>query len=547
MNDNKLYYGDNLDILRQYLADESVDLIYLDPPFNSNHDYNVLFKDDAGTESDAQIVAFKDTWSWGENADSTYRELVLKGPDNVAKTIEALKLLLGAGKTLAYLVMMAARLVELHRVLKPTGSLYLHCDTTSSHYLKLILDSVFGADNFRSEIIWKRTYGRGHTNKKAKRWGVQTDVILYYAKTDDAPLKTLYKGNKQQYIEKQFRHTDAEGRRYQIDNLASPSERPNLMYEYKGYKPPKKGWAISLETMQQWDEEGRLHFPSSKEGRIRRKRYLDELEGETIQNLWDDIPPIGSQAKERLGYPTQKPIKLLERIIEASSHPGDIVLDPFCGCGTAVAAAQKLSRQWMGIDITHLSVALMKYRLGDMFALKPQIDYEVIGEPNTIAGARQLMLDDRFQFQFWALSLVRAIPLGGELGKRKGKKSVDRGVDGLIRFFDNGDSAKTVVVQVKTPKGTSPQIRELRGTIEREKAAIGVFITLEAPSKEMEKEALEAGYYESPVWGKKYRKLQIFTIEQLLEGAQIDMPPQHGTFKQAERVIIHDHTQEELL
>lgn len=283
--------------------------------------------------------------------------------------------------------------------------------------------------------------------------------------------------------------------------------------------------------MEKFESEGRLYYTST--GLPRLKQYLDEMPGVHIQSIWDDIPPISSQAKERLGYPTQKPEALLERIVQASSNPGDVVLDPFAGCGTAIAAAQKLGRKWIGIDITHLSVALLKYRLRDMFDLDWRKDYKVIGEPEDVPGARQLANEDRFQFQFWAASLVEAQPLGGEA-----KKGKDRGVDGVIRFFDGGGQKQTterVLVQVKSGKVSSRDIRDLVGTIEREKAAIGAFITLEEPTRDMVSEALSAGLYESQSWG-EFRKIQILTIADLLAGRNIDMPRQHVTFKQAERV-----------
>lgn len=544
ISENTLFYGDNLDILREYISDESVDLIYLDPPFNSNRNYNVLFKDESGSESEAQIMAFEDTWHWNQAAEQTYRELVTRSPDHIVKMIGSLRDFIGTNQMMAYLVMMTIRLLELHRVLKATGSLYLHCDPTASHYLRIILDTIFGPRNFRSEIIWKRTAGRSHTNHPSKRWGEVTDIILYYARSEETPLNMVYRPNDPYYIAEHFRHVDEQGRRYRIDNLASPSPRPNLMYDYKGYKPPANGWAISREKMEQWDQEGRLYFPKSPEGRIQRKRYLDELQGETVQNLWDDIPAVGSQAAERLGYPTQKPIALLDRIIAASSNTGDTVLDPFCGCGTAIAAAQKLDRRWIGIDITHLSIALQKYRLENMF---PGIQFKVKGEPEDLGAARQLARDDRYQFQWWALSLVRAKPLGGMEGSKSGKKGSDKGIDGVISFIDDAYSKpKRVLVQVKSGHVSSRDIRDLRGTVEREGAAIGVFITLEAPSRDMLTEAVSAGYYHSPGWNKDYPRVQIKTITDLLKGASIEMPPQYGTFKQAKRVRESLGEQEEL-
>jgi site-specific DNA-methyltransferase (adenine-specific) len=537
---NTLYYGDNLRILRQYLPDASVDLIYLDPPFNSNRSYNVLFKDESGRDSQAQIKAFDDTWHWGMEAQATYEHLIHHAPEKVARAVEAMRLLIGTNQMMAYLVMMAVRLVELHRVLKPTGSLYLHCDPTASHYLKLILDAIFGVENFRNEITWKRTTTH---NDARRQFPNAVDIILFYVKSDKATFTPARRPLDDSYSENFYRFTDENGRRYRLDNMASPNPRPNLMYEWMGYKPPEKGWRYSRETMQRLHDEGRINYPQDKNKRPALKRYLDENEGAVVPNFWDDIQPLGAHTREKLGYPTQKPLALLERIIQASSNPGDVVLDPFAGCGTTIAAAQKLGRRWIGIDITHLGVALLKYRLSDMFGLVSGKDYKVIGEPQSVEDARALARDTdndgRYQFQFWALSLIAAKPLGGSEGSRKGKKGSDGGVDGVIHFFDKDgkhDTTQRVLVQVKSGKVKSGDIRDLVGTLEREKAAIGVFITLEPPTRDMQTEAASAGMYHSPLWQEDYPRVQILTIEELLKGARVKMPPQHGTFKQAPRV-----------
>ena len=404
ITENTLFYGDNLFILREHIPSESVDLIYLDPPFNSSRSYNVLFKDESGTESEAQIEAFEDTWHWNLEAEHTYTELLTEAPDHVAKMIESLHGFIGTNQMMAYLVMMAARLIELHRVLKPTGSLYLHCDQTASHYLKIILDTIFGPEHFRAEVVWKRTYA----HNDPKNYGNVVDSIFYYVKSSKFIWNKQHTAYSQEYIDKYYTHVDGDGRRYQLVSLRSPNPRPNLTYDYKGYKPHQNGWAVSLEVMQKLDAEGRLHFPSNPSGAIREKYYLDEMPGVPLQNLWDDIGPISAHAAERLGYPTQKPIALLERIIQASSNPDSVLLDPFCGCGTAIAAAQKLGRKWIGIDITHLSISLQKYRMEAMF---PGIKFKVIGEPKDIGAARQLAIEDRYQFQWWSLSLIRARPL----------------------------------------------------------------------------------------------------------------------------------------
>jgi DNA modification methylase len=528
---NTLFYGDNLPILREHIPDESVDLVYLDPPFNSNRNYNVLFRDEAGKHAEAQIEAFEDTWHWSEHAEEIYRDLVTEGADEVAKAISALRDLVGTNQVMAYLVMMAARLVELHRVLKPTGSLYLHCDPTSSHYLKLVLDAIFGPTRFRSEIVWKRSSAHSDTKQGRRIHGHIHDVIFFYTKSDEWTWNPVYTPYSREYSEHTYRHVEpGTGRRYRLDNLTASKPGGDTSYEWKGVRPYQgRYWAYSRAKMEEFDRQGRLVY-SKKSGMPNYKRYLDEMPGVSLQDLWTDIPPVGKQ--ERLGYPTQKPEALLERIVSTSSDPGDIVLDPFCGCGTAITAAQKLERRWIGIDITHLSVALQKYRLEAMF---PGIEFEVIGEPGDVGSAHQLAQDDRYQFQWWALSLIRAKPLGAKGGGKTGKKGSDKGIDGSINFFDGGSAPKRVLVQVKSGKVKSGDIRDLVGTVDREKAAIGVFVTLEETTSHMRQEAVSAGFYHSPGWGQDYPRIQILTIEELLHGAKVKMPPQHGTFREAQR------------
>ncbi len=530
ITENTLFYGNNLDILRQYIADRSVDLIYLDPPFNSSRSYNVLFKDENGKDSESQITAFEDTWHWNETAEGTYNDLITSAAPHISRLIGALRDSIGTNQMMAYLVMMAARLVELHRVLKTTGSLYLHCDPTASHYLKIILDTIFDAKNFRNEIIWQRTNSKGLA---FTRFPTNHDVILRYTKSDKSIWNPQYIAYDPEYVEKFYRYVDPNtGRRYALDNLANPNkDRPNLTYEFLGVT---RVWRWTRERMQEAYEKG-LIVQSVPDTVPRLKRYLDEQEGVPVGDVWTDIPPVQAQSREILGYPTQKPLTLLERIIKASSNPSDVVLDPFCGCGTAVAAAQKLDRKWIGIDITHLSIALQKYRLEAMFA---GIKFKVIGEPIDLGAARQLAQDDRYQFQWWALSLIRAKPFGSQEDSREGKKGSDRGVDGVIAFIDDTTGrAKRVIVQVKSGHVKSGDIRDLRGTMQREQAAIGVFVTLEDPSREMIAESLSAGFYHSTGWGQDYPRIQILTTDDLLHGrSQLKMPPQFGTFKQAPRV-----------
>lgn len=542
---NTLFYGDNLPILRDHIPDESVDLIYLDPPFNSSRSYNVLFKDESGQEADAQITAFEDTWHWGNDAAHVYHEMIQNAPAHVTTMLGALREFIGENQMMAYLVMMTARLIELHRVLKPTGSIYLHCDPTASHYLKVVMDAIFGFENLLNEIVWQRTAVKGDVHRK---FGAVHDVLLAYTKSQDFTFNVTYSLPSEEYHER-FKFDDGDGRGpYQSAPLDSPNPRPNLTYDYKGYAPPPKGWRVSREVMEQLDKDGRLIFPPEKSGRIRRKVYLSEQGGPKVSDVWTDISPLQGSSAERLGYPTQKPLELLERILQSSSNEGDIVLDPFCGCGTAVAAAQKLNRKWIGIDITHLSISLMKYRLKDSFGLVEKKDYKVVGEPEDTSSAQQLAKDDRYQFQWWALSLVGAKPLGGDGGK-EGKKGSDRGVDGVLNFVDDPKQGKLqrVLIQVKSGHVKSGDVRDLRGVVEREEAALGVFITLEEPTRDMVTEAASAGFYHSPVWDKDYPRIQILTIDELLNGKEISMPPSaFGTFKQAEKVKKKEGKQGEL-
>lgn len=526
ITENTLFYGDNLDILREYIPSASIDLIYLDPPFNSNRAYNILFKDESGKDSEAQITAFEDTWHWNQIAEQTYHELVTNAPANVSTMIGALRSFIGTNQMLAYLVMMAARLVELHRVLKPTGSLYLHCDPTASHYLKIILDTIFSYDGFRNEVVWQRT--RAHNDQKITRFGSIHDILLFYAKNKEWTFNKIFtkRDKNAPKTHDMYRHTD--GIIYRKDNCLAPGGR-GPRYEWNGHT---ENWRFSPEEAKRLESEGKIVY--SKTGMPRVLRPVDLERGSPLQDLWVDIDPPNSGSGEILGYPTQKPLALLERIIQASSNPDDIILDPFCGCGTAVAAAQKLGRRWIGIDITHLSIALQKYRLESMF---PGISFKVIGEPEDLGAARQLAHDDRYQFQWWALSLIRARPLGGQEGSKQGKKGSDKGIDGVITFIDDASGKpKQALIQVKSGHVKSGDIRDLVGTIQREQGAIGVFITLEEPSKDMITEAASAGLYTSPGWGKTYPRIQILTIEQLLSGIEIKMPPAYGTFKQAQRV-----------
>ena len=510
---NHLYYGDNIEILHNHIADNSVDLIYLDPPFNSQATYNVLFHAPTGQQSQAQIEAFEDTWHWNEQAEHAFDKVMMAGNTDAAEMLRAMRSFLKENDMMAYLTMMAVRLLALHRVLKPTGSLYLHCDPTASHYLKILLDSIFGAMKFKNEIIWQRSHAHSDTKQGSRHYGRVTDTLLFYAKASDANTwNTQYTAYSEEYIERDYRRVDDHGRRYRLDNIQGPGreEKGNPYYEVMGVW---RHWRYSRERMNQLIKEGRII--QTKPGAVPQyKRYLDEMPGVPLQNLWADMPGINNRAKEFLGYPTQKPLSLLERLISVSSNPDDIVLDPFCGCGTTIHAAQKLGRQWIGIDITHLAISLIEKRLSDAF---PGIQFEVHGTPKDLGGAQALAQADKYQFQWWAVSLVGAVPYGGK------KKGADTGIDGHIYFKPDGKTTEKAVVSVKGGGNVSvSMIRDLGHVIDREGAKVGVFITLAEPTGPMKTEAVKAGFYETE-YG-KFPKIQIVTIKELFEGKQLQLP-----------------------
>ena len=473
---NTLFYGDNLDVLRRHVADESVDLVYLDPPFKSNQDYNVLFQEQDGSRSASQIRAFEDTWQWDQSAAAAFEEVVEAG-GQVSLAMQAFRTVLGESDMLAYLSMMAPRLKELHRVLKPTGSIYLHCDCTASHYLKMLMDSVFDFRNFRNEVLWYY-YNKMHDRRK-KMFAKANDTLLFYVKDVDADFTFRQLKEKRETPFKQLRRKKVAGKMVNVK-----------------------------------DEEGHCLY-TIKEDR-------------TIDNV-SRLPCLQPAASEKLGYPTQKPEALLGRIISASSGEGDTVLDPFCGCGTALAVAQRLNRQWIGIDITQAGIVVIKQRLRDAFP--DGLAYKVIGEPTSLPDAAALAAADPYQFQWWALGLVNA-------RRTEEKKGADRGIDGRLFFHDEPESGKTkqVIISVKAGNSGPAHVRDLRGVVDREKAAIGLLITMEAPTAPMRKEAASAGFYESP-WGTKHPHIQILTVGELLEGKTLDAPPSRDirTFKKAPR------------
>jgi DNA modification methylase len=531
---NMLYFGDNLEILRRYFPNECVDLIYLDPPFNSKATYNILFKEKSGEDSAAQIQAFSDFWHWDTAARQAYNYLVSNEVnDNVARVSEAFFRFLGTNDMSAYLFMMTERLLELHRVLKPTGSLFLHCDPKASHYLKIVLDAIFDPTTFRNEIIWKRTFAHNDAHK----CGAIHDTILFYSKTSDyvwnrikIPLSEEYKKLFLDSVDKKT------GKRYARIDLtgAGITEDGETGKPWRGIDPTSKGrhWAYSHEELERLDKEGRIHWP--KRGVPRLKKFEDEYKGMALQDIWTDIRPIHNLSSERLGFQTQKPLALLERIIESASKKGAWVLDPFCGCGTAIVAAEKLQRHWIGIDITYLAINLVKSRLKNSF---PDCKFAIEGEPKDMGGAIELAKNP-FQFQWWILSLIGAKPVGSKKGKpRVGRKGADEGVDGWLRFVDGPiGHIERAVVQVKSGHVGVKDIRELRDVVSRQKAAIGIFVTLQKPTREMVKEVKATSPYVSPRWKHEYPRIQILTIEDIFNGKRPDMPPTVNPFLTARQL-----------
>jgi DNA modification methylase len=522
---NALYYGDNLSILRDFIPDASVDLVYLDPPFNSQRDYNLIFRDKSGQRSDASILAFEDTWTWGPSASQQYDYLTNSArhqgrvPEAVSQVIGALRTGINGSDMLAYLVEMTVRLVELRRVMKRGATLYLHCDPTASHYLKVILDALFGPEAFRNEIVWQRHNARSVVQNV---WPRLHDVILWYGNGDGGSwAETTAPSTAVAEPHDIVQWSD--GLRYRTKDLTGQGTRTGETGQpWRGIDPTPKGrhWRMRHAALEALAEAGLVYW--QKRGFPRERTAEPYVAGDrraVVGDVWTDIDSINSGARERLGYPTQKPLALLERIVEASSKPGDIVLDPFCGCGTALVASQKLGRQWIGIDVTYLAIAVMKARLHDMFG----IEAHIVGAPTEVEGARLLAqqgLEGRYQFEHWALTLVDAHPAGsGE--KRKG---ADSGIDGKITFTDVGGVLSTVIVSVKSGGVNRGMVSDLVGVVQREGAAMGLFVTLEEPSGPMKEEASKAGQFYSQVADRSYPKIQIMTIKDLLDGKKPQVP-----------------------
>ncbi|PZR97539.1 MAG: site-specific DNA-methyltransferase, partial [Chloroflexi bacterium] len=497
---NLLYYGDNLEVLRDHVTKESVDLVYLDPPFNSNTAYNVFFPEKGGMQSAAQIQVFEDTWVWTDKAEQAYKELVTLG-DQVSLAMLGFRTLLKERNLMAYLAMMAPRLVMLRSVLKSTGSIYLHCDPTASHYLKVLMDAIFGPENFRSEIVWRRTGAHG----KTRRYGPIHDTILFYTKSTsyrwNSPTRPYMRGHVEEY----FVHDEKGWRTAYYGNVLTGSglRGGESGKPWHGFDPSAKGrhWAIPGGLIEDLEEDvaglgqhqkldlllahGHIKITPGQAWPMY-ERYLKPSDGMPVPDIWafqpytegtvfgtnegidKDVRWLSPKDQERLSYPTQKPLALLQRILAASSNPGDIVLDPFCGCGTTIDAAQRMGRRWIGIDITHLAVSLIKKRLLDAYGEGVAKTYRVIGEPKDLESAKALAAQDKYQFQYWVIGEVLGWPV-------EQKKGADKGIDGRVYFFDEASSSKSkqVIISVKGGHTGVQDIRDLRGVLDREKAQIG--------------------------------------------------------------------------
>ena len=509
---NRLFAADNLSVLQEQIGPETVDLVYLDPPFNSKQDYNVIFRERQGRRSTSQQLVFKDTWTWSPHTEELCRMLEESG-GRLSDAVRALRIFLGSSDMMAYLVMMAPRLRELHRVLKPTGSIYMHCDPTASHYLKMLMDAVFGPTNMRNEIVWKRT----GAHNSAKRYGPVHDIIFFYSKTNRYTWNQQYQP-QEEYIRKRYTYVDDRGRRfYPVSLIAAGVRHGSSGRTWHGIDVTAHGnhWRYTIDGLDKLDAKGDIYWPE-RGGKPRLKMYADKAKGSLVQDWWGDIPPLNSQSQERLGYPTQKPLALLERMILASSKEGDLILDPFCGCGTAIEAAEKNQRRWMGIDITLLAAAVIKNRLANAFGPTIFKSIDIVGEPPNIEEAEALASENKFGFQWWAVGRLGAPPI-------EQKKGRDRGVDGRIYFHDDAGAAKHIVISVKAGEHVGPAaVRELRGVVERDRASMGILVTVKQRTQEMLREASIAGLYRS-ING-SFPKLQVITVGDIFAEKPLDIP-----------------------
>lgn len=538
VQNNTLYYGDNLEVLRKKIGTETVDLCYIDPPFNSKRNYNQIYNN-IGKEDRAQAQAFIDTWIWDDTAIEGYQEILdNSGARFTKQTIELIKGLnnvLDKGSLLAYLVSMTLRVTEIQRVLKPTGSFYLHCDPTANHYLKLILDSIFCGSRkgqYLSEIVWRRTTAHGNAKQGSKRFEINFDTIFLYSKTDNYTFNTVYEPFKEKQIEQQYGKFDESGRRYRLVTPTAAKGGGDTSYEFHGVRPPHgRYWAYSKDNLEKFFNEGKLYFSSTGQPYI--KYYLDERPGVAVMSFWDDVKPMSPTSKERLGYPTQKPEALLERIIKASTNDGDTVLDAYCGCGTTISVAQALNRKWIGIDITYQSIALVLRRLEDQFGKVAATSVTLDGIPQDMDSAQALAnkKDDRVRKEFEKWSVMTFTSNRAIINQKKG---ADAGIDGIAYFRTNNTDNAKIILQVKSGGVKRSDIATLRGDMQREEAAMAVLITLEPPTAPMIKEAKDAGHYHHDLMDRDYDAIQIVTIEDMINGKVLDIPMSLEVLKEAQ-------------
>jgi site-specific DNA-methyltransferase (adenine-specific) len=530
MNNRSLYFGDNLEVLREKFpgSDGYFDLIYLDPPFNSNRNYNVLFKEGL-VDSEAQTHAFEDSWHWTHDAQAEFDHLVTNTNEAISNLMLALEKIVGHNDVLAYLTMMTVRLFELHRVLKPTGSIYLHCDPTASHYLKIVMDTVFGKENFRNEIVWKRH--EGHSD--AKRFASTHDIIFYYRKSRDAIFNKVHVSYSPEQLSRY--KPDETGRLYTGQDLTGAGWSPNRSDEWRGVSPgANRHWMWSLEERERLLAEGKILL--RQDGKPRKdgyKVYLDEMPGKVVGDVWTDVERVANTSAERLGYPTQKPEALLERIINASSNEDSWILDPFCGCGTSVSVAENLKRNWVGIDISMLAVKLIERRLVKQHPVLKNHIY-INGLPKDLAAAHALFANDPWDFEYWvAVHLLDARPPAGK--SKDNMKGADKGIDGIITLITDTQNGHMqygkVIVQVKGGHVTRSQVSTLISDVMRDKASGGIFVSLEKPTSPMKQEAAHAGTTRSSLG--EFPKIQLLTVEELLNGKRANLPGMVSPYKQA--------------
>lgn len=540
---NKLWYGDNLTIMQNHLGMHSVDLIYLDPPFNSKQNYNLLYKTMTGKPVPEQVEAFCDTWEMDAQKEAIARSMPVlmrqHGVDDYY--VDFWRLWMQSLRTsqphlLAYLIFMVQRLLHMKSILRPTGSIYLHCDPTASHYIKVMMDGIFGHRNFRNEIVWKRTGSHGGS----RRWGPVHDTILFYTASDNYTWNRVFQEYDTSYLDNFYRFTDDKGR-YRLVTLTGAGVRTGDSGKvWRGVDPTDSGrhWAVpkaalqaaypdrdlseltTQEKLDLLDEAALIYWPPR--GSVpQQKRYADENPGVGVQDIITDIGPISSQSKDRLGYPTQKPVALLERIIQASTNKGDVVFDPFCGCGTTIYAAERTGRRWIGCDIAILSIKLVREVLTERYRLVEGRHYEVNGIPTSVEGAQELFDKDPSTFQNWFVERVGGFPMQ--------RKSADRGIDGRI-YFETRNGLREMMIQVKGGKHIRPtDVRDLRGVLEREDTAeMAGFLSIAPPTKAMQSEAAEAGTFEYA--GIQYPRIQFLTTADVLEDKrEFHMPTRVNT------------------